>query len=101
MTNFTSAHAVSPRVLIDFFEKTPPSSESDRNILNQPASGGLVDFYPKGRTILQQDTSRVDNLYLIQKAAVKIYQENPGKGSAPIQQTGTCPNIPEKGRPPH
>jgi hypothetical protein len=101
VTNFTSAHAVSPRVLIDFFEKTLPFSELDRNVLNQPALGGLVDFYPKGQIILQQDASRVDKLYLIQKGAVKIYRVNPDKSSAPIQRTGTCPNIPEKERPPH
>ncbi len=59
MTNFTSAHAVSPRVLIDFFEKTLPFSELDRNVLNQLALGGLVDFYRKGQIILQQDASGV------------------------------------------
>ena len=101
MTDSTSAHAVSPRVLIDFFEKTLPSSELDRNVLNQPALGSLVDVFPKGQIILQQDASRVDKLYLIQKGAVKIYRVNPDKSPAPIQRTGTCPNIPEKEIPPH
>ncbi len=88
MTNFTSAHAVSPRVLIDFFEKTLPFSELDRNVLNQLALGGLVDFYPKGQIILQQDASRVDKLYLIQKGAVKIYRVNPDKSSALVDHRG-------------
>jgi CBS domain-containing protein len=88
VTNFTSAHAVSPRALIDFFEKTLPFSELDRNVLNQLALGGLVDFYPKGQIILQQDASGVDKLYLIQKGAVKIYRVNPDKSSALIDHRG-------------
>ena len=88
MTNFTSANAVSPRVLIDFFEKTLPFSELDRNVMNQLALGGLVDFYPKGSIILQQEASRVDKLYLIQKGAVKIYRVNPDKSSALVDHRG-------------
>ncbi len=88
MTNFTSANAVSPRVLIDFFEKTLPFSELDRNVLNQLTLGGLVDFYPKGQIILQQYASQVDKLYLIQKGAVKIYRVNPDKSSALVDHRG-------------
>ncbi len=88
VASFTSAHAVSPRVLIDFFEKTLPFSELDRNVLNQLAVGGLVDFYPKGQIILQQDTSRLDKLYLIQKGAVKIYRVNEDKSLALVDHRG-------------
>ncbi len=76
MTNFAGAHTVSPRVLIDFFEKTFPFSELNGSVLNQLAVGGLVDFYPKGQIILQQDASGAEKLYLIQKGAVKIYRMN-------------------------
>jgi len=88
VTSFTSAHTVSPRVLTDFFEKTLPFSELDRNVLNKLAIGGLVDFYFKGQIILQQDTSEADKLYLIQRGAVKIYRMNADGTSALVDYRG-------------
>jgi CBS domain-containing protein len=88
VTSFTSAHSVTPRVLIDFLEKTLPFSELDREALSHLAVGGLVDFYPKGQIIQQQSVSKAEKLYLIQKGAVKIYRMNPDGTSSLVDYRG-------------
>jgi CBS domain-containing protein len=93
VTSFTSAHTVSPSVLIDFLEKTLPFSELDSKAMNRLAVGSLVDFYPKGHIILQQDASPADKLYLIQKGAVKIYRINPDNSSVLVDHRGEGSNF--------
>lgn len=74
MTRFNGVQAAPPVVLIDFLQETLPFSDLDKRALERLAVGCLVDFYPKGTIILQQDVSVISHLYLIQKGAVKVYQ---------------------------
>ncbi len=76
MVDASGVHAVAPGVLIEFLENTLPFSELPRNDLEKLAVAAVVDFYPKGAVILQQNVSIVSHLYLIQKGAVKLSRVN-------------------------
>lgn len=59
--------------VVGFLADSLPFSILDPKELNSLAKKCLVDFFPKGTRIFQQNVTKVDYLYLIEKGGVKSY----------------------------
>ncbi len=68
-----TAHALDPRVVLDFLRNTLPFNELGQETLEELSRNATIDFFPKGAVILLQDKSEIPALYLIQKGGVKLY----------------------------
>jgi CBS domain-containing protein len=66
-------YAVTPAVVERFLRKTLPFCDLDAGILERISRRWVIDYYPKGTTILMQDVTDVNYLHLIQKGGVKTY----------------------------
>ena len=93
MVDGSHVHSVAPSVLIEFLRKTLPFSELPQTDLEKLALGCVVDFFPKGTLILQQDVSSVVHLYLIQKGAVRVHRVNDDKSSTLLDYRGEGDNF--------
>ena len=75
----TGVHAVPPEIVLDFLQKSLPFNELDTRTLQKLAQQCIIEFYPKGTLIFQQEVTEVTYFYLIQKGGVKIYlKDNEG-----------------------
>ncbi len=68
--------ALDTDLVVEFLQKTLPFNELDYSTLSDLAKHASIDFYPKGTRILEQDTSQVDFIYLIQTGGVKLYLQD-------------------------
>ena len=68
-----SAHSAQPEVVIHFLENTLPFNELDDETLGEFSRNCLIDFFPKGTMIFEQDETEVSHLFLIQKGGVRIF----------------------------
>lgn len=64
--------------IIDFLQETLPFSELERQDLVRMARHCLVDFFPAGTRLLRRGVSEVDGLYLVQKGAIRLFNEAEG-----------------------
>jgi CBS domain-containing protein len=69
----TGVQEVPPEIVLDFLQHSLPFNELDFNTLQKLAQQCVIEFYPKGTLIFQQEVTEVAHLYLIQKGGVKIY----------------------------
>ena len=58
---------------ITFLRSVPPFQFLDDNALRHLAASALLEFFPKGAVVLQQEGPASDSLYIIQKGSVKVY----------------------------
>lgn len=73
MSHSRDVRPADPDQVIDFLNKTRPFKDLDQPILQDLAKQFLVDFFPKGTVVLEQDRTNVDYLYLIFRGGVKAY----------------------------
>jgi CBS domain-containing protein len=69
----TGVQAVPPEIVLDFLQHSLPFNELDFKTLQKLAQQCVIEFYPKGTLIFQQEVTVVTYFYLIQKGGVKIY----------------------------
>lgn len=69
----TGVQAVAPEIVLDFLQHSLPFNELDFKTLQKLAQQCVIEFYPKGTLIFQQEITEVEHLYIIQKGGVKIY----------------------------
>lgn len=65
--------AVTPSVVLQLLRNTLPFSDLDKGILEDLAGKCLIDFFPRGTLIFEQDVTEVSYFHLIQKGGVKIF----------------------------
>ncbi|HMK35254.1 MAG TPA: DUF294 nucleotidyltransferase-like domain-containing protein [Desulfomonilaceae bacterium] len=70
-------YAVTPAVVERFLAKTLPFCELDSRTLERISQRWIIDYYPKGTTVLMQDVTEVNYFHLIQKGGVKTYVTSP------------------------
>ncbi len=73
MVQTNDVHAADPSAVLAFLKSTRPFSELEENVLADLCEKFIIDFYPKGTLIFQQDTSEVPHLHLISRGGVKVY----------------------------
>ncbi len=81
MNNFpphsTSSRQPAPLdAVLGFLRETMPFKDLEPGKLREMASQCLIDFFPAGSLIFQQDVTEVAYLFLIQKGGVKIFLRN-------------------------
>lgn len=69
----TGVHEVPPEIVLDFLQHSLPFNELDFKTLQKLAQQCVIEFYPKGTLIFQQEVTVVTHFHLIQKGGVKIY----------------------------
>jgi CBS domain-containing protein len=75
----TGVQAVPPEIVLDFLQHCLPFNELDFKTLQKLAQQCVIEFYPKGTLIFQQEITEVEHLYIIQKGGVKTYlKDNEG-----------------------
>jgi CBS domain-containing protein len=75
----TGIQTVPPKIVFDFLNNSLPFNELDEKTLNNLAKRCIIEFYPAGTLIFQQEVTEVNCFYLIQKGGVKIYlKDNEG-----------------------
>lgn len=67
---------VSIRVLVHFLRITLPFKVLEASVLDELSKRCVIEYYPKGTLIFEQNITEVKHLCLIQKGAVKIYWTN-------------------------
>ena len=73
MTGKSNNFAVTPVTVLQLLRKTMPFSDLDNGVIEDVAARCLIDFYPRGTLIFQQNLTEVSYFYFIQKGGVKIY----------------------------
>ena len=63
--------------VIEYLSKTPPFQFLDDSTLKKVAGNVLMEFYPKGTTILYQDGPPAKFLRIIKKGGVKVFVKSP------------------------
>ena len=69
----TGVQAAPPEIVLDFLKNSLPFNELDSSTLQKLAKQCVIEFYPKGTLVFQQEVTEVSHFYLIQKGGVKIY----------------------------
>lgn len=82
MSELTSDYQMGAQVLVDFLRKQWFFASFERDVLERLCQGALLGFYPKGTIILTQDVSEVNNLFLIERGALKLYRKESGEESS-------------------
>jgi CBS domain-containing protein len=73
MVQTNDLHAADPSAVLAFLKSTLPFSELEENVLTDLCEKFIIDFYPKGTLVFQQDASEVPHLHLISRGGVKVY----------------------------
>lgn len=68
------------KVLTHFLRTTLPFKILDSSLLEELSKRCVIEYYPKGTLILEQNITEVKDLCLIQKGAVKVYCANSDTG---------------------
>ncbi|MEN8141736.1 MAG: putative nucleotidyltransferase substrate binding domain-containing protein [Thermodesulfobacteriota bacterium] len=67
---------IAPEMVLDFLQNTLPFSELSPPALKRLARQCIIDFFPKGSLIFQQNETEVTHLYVIQRGGVKTFLNN-------------------------
>jgi CBS domain-containing protein len=70
------AREVPIRVLVHFLRTTLPFKVLEPSVLDELSKRCVIEYYPKGTLILEQNITEVKHLCLIQKGAAKVYWTN-------------------------
>ncbi len=69
----SNVHAVPTEVVLDFLGNCLPFNQLPAEDLHRLANQAVIDFFPKGTLIFEQDATEVRHLYLIQKGGVRLF----------------------------
>lgn len=76
MTATSPEQHIAPEMVVNFLQNTLPFKELSLPAVSRLAKQCIIDFFPKGSLIFQQDQTEVSHLYVIQKGGVKSYLKN-------------------------
>lgn len=77
MVQDNDVHIADPAAVLEFLQKTMPFKELDGALQEELATKFILDFFPKGSLIFQQDVTVVKHLHLIFRGGVKVYLADP------------------------
>ena len=58
---------------VEFLHSVPPFQFLEEGVVRRLAASALLEFYPKGTTVLHQEGPASDSLYVIEKGSVKVF----------------------------
>ncbi len=67
---------VSPEMVQEFILNTLPFKDLPEEILRKLSRQCVIDFFPKGTLVFQQDKTEVTHLFIIQKGGIRTFLKN-------------------------
>ena len=80
MNQTTETNFADPIAVVQFLKKVEPFNELGISVLRKLAGKTILDFFPGGSKILEQEVSNVEHLYFIQRGGVRIESVDPVDG---------------------
>lgn len=67
---------IAPEMVQDFLRNTLPFKDLSEEMLRKLSRQCVIDFFPKGTMVFQQDVTEVTHLYIIQKGGIRTFLNN-------------------------